>query len=170
MKRRSAMPCPRVSGARSNVRTWTTTRRSRKTRLHFMVAEALEPVRAAMSGRVRNGKLSVTDGPYAETKEQCGGFFLIGARDLNDAIRVASKSRQHARAASRCVRFATAGRSYPRRLHREESPMSPSCLTTMALIAAGTTSIGGLIALAIKQLGARSGTKNTPKQSPSQET
>jgi hypothetical protein len=58
---------------------------------HFMVVEALDPVRAATSVRVRNGKLSVTDGPSAETKEQFGGFFPIEARDLNDAIRVASK-------------------------------------------------------------------------------
>jgi hypothetical protein len=58
---------------------------------HFIVAEALEPVRPATSVRVRNGKLSVTDGPYAETKEQFGGFFLMEARDLNDAIRVTSK-------------------------------------------------------------------------------
>jgi hypothetical protein len=41
--------------------------------------------------RVRNGKVSITDGPFAETKEQLGGFYLIEARDLNDAIRVASK-------------------------------------------------------------------------------
>ena len=136
----------------------------------FMAAEALKPVRAALSVRVRNGKLSVTDGPYAETKEQFGGFFPIEARDLNDAIRVASKI-PSSRTSSLEVRpIATAGRSYPRRLHREESPMCPACLTTMALIAAGTTSIGGLIALAMKQLRARFGTKNTPKQSPSQET
>jgi hypothetical protein len=41
--------------------------------------------------RVRNGKISTTDGPFAETKEQLGGFYLIDARDLNDAIQVASK-------------------------------------------------------------------------------
>ena len=41
--------------------------------------------------RIRNGKMSVTDGPFAETKEQLGGFYLIEARDLNDAIQVASK-------------------------------------------------------------------------------
>jgi hypothetical protein len=41
--------------------------------------------------RVRSGKLSVTDGPFAEMKEQLGGFFLIEARDLNEAIQVASK-------------------------------------------------------------------------------
>jgi hypothetical protein len=41
--------------------------------------------------RVRNGKLSITDGPFAETKETLGGFFLIEARDLNEAIKIASK-------------------------------------------------------------------------------
>jgi hypothetical protein len=45
----------------------------------------------ATTVRVRNGTLSTTDGPFAETKEQFGGFFLINARDLNEAIQVASK-------------------------------------------------------------------------------
>ena len=58
---------------------------------HLLGAEQLEPIQTAMSVRVRTGKLSVTDGPYAETKEQLGGFFLISARDLNEAIQVASK-------------------------------------------------------------------------------
>ena len=59
---------------------------------HLLVTEALQSVRAAATVRVRNGKLSVTDGPYVETKEQLGGFYLIEAHDLNDAIRVASKN------------------------------------------------------------------------------
>ncbi|MBI4400249.1 MAG: YciI family protein [Nitrospirae bacterium] len=58
---------------------------------HLIVAEPLEPVQMAMTVRVRNGKVSVTDGPFAETKEQIGGFFLINARDLNEAIQVASR-------------------------------------------------------------------------------
>jgi hypothetical protein len=58
---------------------------------HFIVAQALEPVHTATSVRVRNGRISATDGPFAETKEQLGGFFLIEARDLNDAIQVAAK-------------------------------------------------------------------------------
>jgi hypothetical protein len=58
---------------------------------HLLGVEALEPIQTAMSVKVRNGKLSVTDGPFAETKEQLGGFFLINARDLNEAIQVASK-------------------------------------------------------------------------------
>lgn len=58
---------------------------------HLVEVEQLEPVQTAMTVRVRNDKLSVTDGPFAETKEQIGGFFLIDARDLNEAIQVASK-------------------------------------------------------------------------------
>ena len=58
---------------------------------HLIAVEQLDPVQAAMTVRVRNGKLSPTDGPFAETKEQIGGFFLINARDLNEAIQVASK-------------------------------------------------------------------------------
>ncbi len=52
---------------------------------------ALQSARMAATLRVRNGKLWVTDGPFAETKEQLGGFFLIEARDLNEAIQIASK-------------------------------------------------------------------------------
>ena len=58
---------------------------------HLIVAHALEPVRTATTLRVRNGKLSTTDGPFAETKEQLGGFVLVDARDLNEAIQVASR-------------------------------------------------------------------------------
>jgi len=58
---------------------------------HFVVAQALQPVQTATTLRTRNGKLSMTDGPFAETKEQLGGFILIEARDLNDAIQVAAK-------------------------------------------------------------------------------
>jgi hypothetical protein len=48
-------------------------------------------VSTATTVRVRNGKVSTTDGPFAETKEQLGGYYLINARDLNDAIQVAAK-------------------------------------------------------------------------------
>ena len=58
---------------------------------HFIAAQALESVQAATTVRVRNGKVSLTDGPFAETNEQIGGFILIEARDLNEAIQVASK-------------------------------------------------------------------------------
>jgi hypothetical protein len=58
---------------------------------HYVAGEALQPVQTATTVRVRNGKVSTTDGPFAETKEQLGGFYMIEARDLNDAIQVASK-------------------------------------------------------------------------------
>ena len=57
----------------------------------LVAAEALQPVDTATTVRVRNGKLSVTDGPFAETKEKLAGFYLIEAADLNDAIQVAAK-------------------------------------------------------------------------------
>lgn len=59
---------------------------------YFVLAEALQSVQAATIVRIRNGKLSTTDGPFAETKEQLGGFYLIKAKDLNEAIQVAAKN------------------------------------------------------------------------------
>ena len=58
---------------------------------HYLGGNPLQPVHTATSIRVRNGKMSTTDGPYAETKEQLGGYYLIEAKDLNDAIQVASR-------------------------------------------------------------------------------
>jgi len=58
---------------------------------HYVGGEALKPVHTATTVRVRNGKMSTTDGPFAETKEQLGGYYLIDAKDLNEAIQVAAK-------------------------------------------------------------------------------
>ena len=58
---------------------------------HYVGGEALQPVNTATSVRVRGGKMSTTDGPFAETKEQLGGYYLINAKDLNDALQIASK-------------------------------------------------------------------------------
>jgi hypothetical protein len=58
---------------------------------HYIGGEALKPVNTATTVRMRNGKMSTTDGPFAETKEQLGGYYLIEARDLNDALQVASR-------------------------------------------------------------------------------
>lgn len=58
---------------------------------HYIGANPLQPTQTATTVRVRNGKISATDGPFAETREQLGGYFLIEARDLDDAIRVAAK-------------------------------------------------------------------------------
>ena len=58
---------------------------------HLVIQASLGSTRATATVRPRNGKPMVTDGPFVETKEQVGGFFIIEARDLNEAIRVASK-------------------------------------------------------------------------------
>ncbi len=55
----------------------------------MLAAEALESVQTATTVRMRNGKLSITDGPFAETKEQLAGFYLVEARDLNEALQIA---------------------------------------------------------------------------------
>ena len=57
----------------------------------YVGGNALKPTPTASTVRVRQGKVSTTDGPFAETKEQLGGYYLIEAKDLNDAIQVAAK-------------------------------------------------------------------------------
>lgn len=57
----------------------------------YVNGEPLQPVQTATTVRVRSGKVSTTDGPFAETKEQLGGFYVIEATDLNEAIQVASR-------------------------------------------------------------------------------
>ena len=58
---------------------------------HYLGGEALKPVHTATTVRVRKGKMSTTDGPFAETKEQLGGYYMVEARDLNEAIQIAAK-------------------------------------------------------------------------------
>lgn len=58
---------------------------------HCIASEALQPISTATTVRVRNGKVTVTDGPFAETKECLAGFYLMEARDLNEAIQLASR-------------------------------------------------------------------------------
>jgi hypothetical protein len=58
---------------------------------HLILTNALKSARTSATVRVRGGRLSVADGPYAETKEQLGGFFLIEARDRDEAIELASR-------------------------------------------------------------------------------
>jgi hypothetical protein len=62
-----------------------------RSRGQLVASEALEPVRSATTVRVRGGKATITDGPFAETKEQLGGFYLIEAPDLDRAIEVAMR-------------------------------------------------------------------------------
>ena len=58
---------------------------------HLIASNRLQPPTTATTVRVRDGKVSFTDGPYAETKEQLGGYYVIEAKDLDEAVRIASK-------------------------------------------------------------------------------
>ena len=58
---------------------------------HVLGGNALQPTHTATTVRVRDGKLSTTDGPFAETREQLGGYYLLEAKDLNEAIQIAAK-------------------------------------------------------------------------------
>jgi hypothetical protein len=62
-----------------------------KAKGQYLGANPLHPVSTATSVRVRNGKPLVTDGPFAETREQLGGYFLIDARNLDEAIGIATR-------------------------------------------------------------------------------
>jgi hypothetical protein len=57
----------------------------------YLGGEALQPTQTATTVRVRNGRISTTDGPFAETKEQLGGYYLVEATDLNQAIQIAAR-------------------------------------------------------------------------------
>jgi hypothetical protein len=57
---------------------------------HYIISSPLQPVREATTIRVRDSRVSITDGPFAETKEQLGGIFLVDLPDLDEAIRLAS--------------------------------------------------------------------------------
>ncbi|MDR6288692.1 MULTISPECIES: YciI family protein [Inquilinus] len=57
---------------------------------HYVAAQALQPTSAATTLRIRGGRLSTTDGPFAETKEHLSGFIMIEARDLNQALQLAA--------------------------------------------------------------------------------
>jgi hypothetical protein len=65
--------------------------RSARSSGHCVASEALQPAATATTVRVRDGKVSITDGPYAETKEQLAGFYLMEAKDLDEAIALAAK-------------------------------------------------------------------------------
>ena len=58
---------------------------------HYVGGEALQPTQTATTVRVRNGKISTTDGPFAETKEQLGGFYMVDCKDLDEALKWAEQ-------------------------------------------------------------------------------
>ena len=76
---------------------------------HYLGSNRLQPTPAATTVRIRDGKMSTTDGPFAETREQLGGYYLVEAPDLNDAIRIASKIPAAGTGVSRSAPF---GRSF----------------------------------------------------------
>jgi hypothetical protein len=58
---------------------------------HYVAGDPLEPTHTATTVRVRNGKAQTTDGPFAETREQLGGYYLIDAKDLDEAVAIAAR-------------------------------------------------------------------------------
>jgi hypothetical protein len=58
---------------------------------HFKAGDALQPTHTATTVHVRDGKTTVTDGPFAETREQLGGYYLIEAKDLDEATQIAAR-------------------------------------------------------------------------------
>jgi hypothetical protein len=58
---------------------------------HFIAGDALQPTKTATTLRIRDGKTSLTDGPFAETKEQLGGYYLVEAKDLDEATKLAAR-------------------------------------------------------------------------------
>ena len=81
---------PRPDGEKMMTEHWQVTEDIKKSG-HYKGGDALQPTTTATTVRVRQGKVATTDGPFAETKEQLGGFYMIDARDLNDAIQVAAR-------------------------------------------------------------------------------
>ena len=79
---------------------------------NYIGGEALQPMATATTVRQRNGKTLTTDGPFAETKEQLGGYYLVEAKDLDEAIKLAGGyPRRSATARSRCARSCPRPRS-----------------------------------------------------------
>jgi Uncharacterized protein conserved in bacteria len=60
---------------------------------HYLNGNPLEPTSTATTVRVRNGSISTTDGPFAETKEQLGGYYRVEAKDIDDAVAIAARRR-----------------------------------------------------------------------------
>jgi len=58
---------------------------------NYLSGEALQPISTATTVRVRDGKISTTDGPFAETREQLGGYYLVEAKDLDEATKIAAR-------------------------------------------------------------------------------
>jgi hypothetical protein len=77
--------------ARAHFREYAEFTEDIKRRGHFVAGNRLKPAADATTIRVRGGTVSITDGPFAETKEQFGGYYVIDAADLNEAIKIAAR-------------------------------------------------------------------------------
>jgi hypothetical protein len=75
----------------------------------LIAAEALQPVKSALTVRVRNGRLAVTDGPFAETKEQLAGYYILDCRNLDEAIEWAAKIPTACQGGSGCIEIRPLG-------------------------------------------------------------
>ena len=84
----SKTPKPELDAIMVDYRAFGTTYRQSG---NVLGGNALQPTTSATTVRVRNGKMSTTDGPFAETREQLGGYYLLEAKDLNEAIQIAAK-------------------------------------------------------------------------------
>ncbi len=82
---------PSAEAMTNEFAAYTAFTRETRERHQFVAGEALEPTSTATSVRVSNGEISVTDGPFAETKEALGGFYLLECADLDEAIEMAAK-------------------------------------------------------------------------------
>ena len=80
----------RTSGTRSSASTAAFTESIRESG-SYVAGDALQPTSTATTVRVRDGKTLVTDGPFAETKEQLGGYYLVDAKDMDEALKIAER-------------------------------------------------------------------------------
>ena len=87
-KKRDALPREEMEAIKRKFFAYTD---SIKKSGHYLGGEALEPTQTAKTVRSRDGKVVSTDGPFVETKEQLGGFYLIDAKDFDEAVQVASR-------------------------------------------------------------------------------
>jgi hypothetical protein len=114
----------------------------------YLGANPLQPVVTATSVRVRDGKRLVTDGPFAETREQLGGFFLVETKDLNEAVTICSLS-CHLRIALFILTPVGPIRKRGRPTHFLEEPMNVKRLFAPALVVAvGLATVVGSLAIA----------------------
>ena len=123
-------------GRRVHGRVFRLYRRHQEVAATTWAARRCKPVHTATTVRVRNGKMSTTDGPFAETKEQLGGYYLIEAKDLNEAHSGRGEDSVGARpAASKCgrSRYSGEGTVSPRRRHDATNTFQEICCAVAPL-------------------------------------